>query len=92
VGDNFLAHRNSQLLFDEKANEEFRKQNNPSPEEIEMLLEILHEVLTGMANRATFYPLTDPDTSIKHQIKDIFSVLDKKNYLDSQGNLNKILR
>jgi|GEM_PF-4241987 len=75
--DNLLAHRNSKLLFDEKANEDFRKQNNPSPEEIETLLGIFHEVLTGMATRATFYPLTDPDVSIKQQIKDVFSALDR---------------
>lgn len=81
--DNFLAHRNSNLLFDEKAEEEFFNQNNPSPEEIEELLKTLEQVLTGMATRAKFYPLTDPDTSIKDQIKDIFSVLDKMNSSDT---------
>lgn len=73
-----MSHRNSNFLFHEKDEEQFRKQNNPSPEEVEELLKILDEVLTGMATRATFYPLTNPDISIKHQIKDVFSVLDRE--------------
>lgn len=76
--DCFLAHQNSDLLFDEEGAGRFRKENNPSPEEIDLLMHTLDEILTQMASRASFYPLTAPNTSIRREIEEIFAILDKE--------------
>lgn len=76
--DFLLAHQNSNLLFDETEAGLFRQRNNPSPEEVDLLMHDLDEMLTQMASCASFYPRTTPDMSIKHDIKEIFVILDKK--------------
>ncbi len=76
--DFLLAHQNSNLLFDEEFISQFRKLNNPSPDEIELLMNILDDILTQMACLASFYPKTTPDTPIKREIEEVFSILDKE--------------
>jgi HEPN superfamily AbiU2-like protein len=85
--DYLLAHQNSNLLFDKESADQFRNENNPSPNEIDLLMDTVDEpspneidllmdtvdeVLTKMARRASFYPSTTPNTSIKREIEEIF--------------------
>ncbi len=77
--DYLLAHRNSNLLFDEGLADQFHKQNNPSSNEIDILMNsTLDSILTKMACRASFCPLTCPDTSIRREIEEVFSIIDKE--------------
>lgn len=76
--DYLLAHQNSDLLFDKESTDQFHNENNPSPEEIGLLMDTVDRILTKMASRATFYPLTAPDTSITREINEIFSILNQE--------------
>ncbi|MBS0625885.1 MAG: hypothetical protein JSS32_07540 [Verrucomicrobia bacterium] len=76
--NNFLAHKNSNLLFNDEFSSQFREENNPSSQEIDSLMNFLDVVLTKMAVRGSFIPLTVPTTSIRSEIEEIFSFLDKE--------------
>lgn len=73
--DSLLAHQNLSLLFNVAENDQFRKDTNQSPEEIDALIDTLDGILIQMATRASFIPLTAPNTSQGREIKDIFEAL-----------------
>jgi hypothetical protein len=67
--DNVMCHQNSRLIFDPEFSKEFYEQNNPKPDEIESLLYSLSTILKKAAMRASFSPLTFPNTPIRSEIK-----------------------
>ena len=76
--NNLLAHQNSDLLFGGEFLSQFRGKNNPSPKEIDLLMDFLNSALVKIAVRGSFIPLTAPNTSIGREIEEIFSFLNRE--------------
>ena len=85
---NVICHQNSQLIFDAKHSEEFYKKNNPSTNEIEVLLDSFGEILKKAALRASFSPLTSPETPIRSEIGEVFNKLANDLWSSSEGTSN----
>jgi hypothetical protein len=76
--NNVMCHHNFRLIFDSEFLKEFYEKNNPSPHEIESLLNSVGGILKKAAMRASFSPLTLPNTPIRSEIKRLFSILSQE--------------